>query len=199
MTDPRPAEHRLTDLIRADFAGFMALDTVQDRSAMRRRFDVLTLPGFWAVVLYRVSARLHQVGLFPLARLVMMLNFVLFSCEISPRLSAGPGLVIPHPQAIELGAGVVLGNRVKLLRSVGMGTAGYRDPSREGFPEVGDDCVIYDGAKVFGPVKVGHNSVIGTSVVLLESVPPYTTVVFRQDLDFRTSGDPDQARRAEFG
>ena len=116
----------LSDTIRADFKAFMGLDAGQERSLLRRRLDVLTLPGFWAVTLYRVASRLHSRGLAPIARLVMTLGVVLFSCEFSPRMQAGPGLVIPHPQGVTMGAGVVLGSRVKLLRAVGMGTAGYR-------------------------------------------------------------------------
>ena len=195
MIETPAHDYRLSEVIRADFEAFMGLDTASERSSLRRRFDVLTLPGFWAVVLYRISSQLHHRGLFPLARLVMMFTFVLFSCEISPRMQAGPGLVVPHPQCVTMGAGVVLGSRVKLLRSVGMGIAGYRDPSRDGWPEIGDDCVIYDGAKVFGPVKVGHHSVIGASVVLLESVPPYSTVALRQDLDIRTRSQLDESRK----
>jgi serine O-acetyltransferase len=177
--------HRLRDLVRADFEGFMALDATSGRSALRRRIDVLALPGFWAVVLYRLSAAMQARGIAPLARALMTANVVLFACELSPRMQAGPGLVVPHPQTVAIGAGVVLGERVRLLRGATMGTAGYRDKTRDGWPEVGDDCVVCDGAKLFGPVCVGARSKIGSSVVLFDSVPADSVVALRQDLDVR--------------
>jgi serine O-acetyltransferase len=197
--DTPPNGTRLTDTIRADFEAFMGLDAEQARSLLRRRLDVATLPGFWAVVLYRIASRLHARGLAPVARLVMTLGVVLFSCELSPRMQAGPGLVIPHPQGVTMGAGVVLGSRVKLLRAVGMGTAGYRDKERDGWPVIGDDCVVCDGAKVFGPVRVGDRSTIGTSVVLFESVPADSVVALRQDLDIRTGDRSENARSFDIG
>ena len=102
-------------------------------------------------------------------------------------MQAGPGLVLPHPQGVAIGAGVVLGSRVKLLRDCCMGTAGYRDKDRDGWPVVGDDCVMCDGAKVFGPVNVGDRTTVGTSVVLFDSVPADSVVALRQDLDVRVT------------
>jgi serine acetyltransferase len=100
---------------------------------------------------------------------------------------------------VTMGAGVVLGSRVKLLRAVGMGTAGYRDKERDGWPVIGDDCVVCDGAKVFGPVRVGDRSTIGTSVVLFESVPADSVVALRQDLDIRTGDRSENARSFDIG
>jgi serine O-acetyltransferase len=174
--------------LRADYAGFLELDADQTRSLLRRRLDVLTLPGMWAVAMYRVSAALHRRGLAPLARLLMVANVVCFACELSPRLSAGPGLVVPHPQGVAVGGGVTLGARVRIMRGVGIGTAGYRDKSRDGFPDIGDDCVLFDGAKVFGPVNVGARSTIGTNVVLFDSVPADSVVVAHQNVEVRRAG-----------
>jgi serine O-acetyltransferase len=188
----------LRELLRADFAGYLALDETSTRSRLWRRVDVLTLPGFWAVAVYRIGAYLHARGLAPLARVFHAANIMLFACELSPRMQAGPGLVIPHAQTVAIGAGVVLGDRVKLLRGATMGTAGYRDKARDGWPRVDDDCVICDGAKLFGLVHVGARSKIGTNVVLFESVPPDTLVALRQDLDIRAgvrATDATEARR----
>lgn len=173
-------------LVSADFRAFLDLDAGKERSSWRRRLDVLSLPGFYSVVLYRVSALLHRMGLTPPARLVAVIGFVLFGAEISPRMVAGPGLVIPHPQGVTLGAGLVLGSNVRLLRGVAMGTVGRRDPATDGFPVIGDDCVLCDSATVFGPVEVGAGSVLGAGVTLFESVPPRSIVSFEQVLKVRS-------------
>ncbi len=190
---------RLSDTLRADFNGAMGLDGDRGRSMLRRRIDVLMLPGFWAVLLFRISQRLHARGLSPLARIIMLLGGVLFSCELWPAMQAGPGLVIPHPQGVTIGVGVVLGSRVRLLGGARIGTAGYRDRSRDGWPVIGDDCVVCDGSKVFGPVHVGDRSVVGTSVVLFESVPPDSIVALRQNIEIRSAAKPAEIRQIDIG
>ncbi len=181
---PGPS-HTLSELLRADFAGFMNLDGEKVRSVTRRTFDVLTLPGFWAVVIYRLSALAHRRGLVPVSRLLMVLDVVLFSCEISPRVEAGPGLVVPHPQGVAIGGGVRLGRDVRILRGVAIGTAGYRDSRRDGFPVVEDGCSVCDGAKLFGPITVGTGATVGASVTLFESVPAGAQVVARRTHEIR--------------
>jgi serine O-acetyltransferase len=163
--------------LRADFAAVLAIDDEPTRSLRRRQLDVLTLPGFWAVAIFRVSAVAHRAGLFPVARLLMVLNLVLFSCEISPRATIGPGFLMPHPQGVTIGAGMRIGARVRALRGVALGTAGYADKRRDGWPIIGDDCVLYDMSKVFGPVEIGDRSTVGNNVVLFSSVPPDSVVV----------------------
>lgn len=180
-------------LIRADFRAFAALNGGRQRSRLRRRLDVLTLPGFQTVVIYRVAAYLHRLGLTPLARLVSTAGLVLFSAEVSPHVVAGPGLVLPHPHGLMLGAGAVLGRNVRILRGVVLGTSGRDDPTRDGFPVIGDDCVLCDGVSVFGPIQVGAGSTIGAGVMLSRSVPPASVVVLRQDLVVRTAAGPAAA------
>ena len=43
-------------------------------------------------------------------------------------------------------------------------------------PTIEDNVTIYAGATILGNVTIGHDSVIGGSVWLLESVPPMTVV-----------------------
>jgi serine O-acetyltransferase len=175
----------LLGAVRADFQGYLDLDEEKTRSALRRTFDVLTLAGFMSSVLHRLAAAAYRRRLIPVARLVQLLNVVLFSCEISPRASIAPGFVLVHPDGVAIGAGVVIGPGVTVYKGVSVGTAGYRDKRRDGFPHIGAGCRLFDGAKVFGPVEVGEGSIIGTTVTLFESVPPGSVVTTRQELDIR--------------
>ena len=179
----------LCELVRSDFQAFLDLDDVKGRS-LRRHLDVLTHPGFLAVVGYRLSAAAHQRGLLPLARLLMLANFVLFGTEVSPRCRAGRRLVLAHPQGVAIGAGVQLGHGVRILRGVAVGTAGYKDAGRDGFPVVGDGVLLCDSASVFGPLTIGAGAVIGAGVTLFDSVPAGAVVVARQELDIRLPRPP---------
>ena len=44
-------------------------------------------------------------------------------------------------------------------------------------PTIEDNVMISAGAKVLGPITVGHNSKIGAGSVVLKDVPPNSTVV----------------------
>ena len=131
--------------------------------------DVLTLPGMWATILWRVANELHERGLRPLSRLCYFLNIVLFGAELMPGAVVGPGVVIPHPVGIGVASGTVFGSRVRLMRAIAIGGSG--DPKKPGHPHVGDDVWIMDSAKLFGPVTVGDRSIIGTGAVIANDIP----------------------------
>jgi serine O-acetyltransferase len=175
--------------LRADFRGFRALDTVRPPT-VARQLDVLSLPGFWAVVLFRLSVASHRAGLSPLARLLYFANLVLFGADLSPRAVAGPGLAIPHPVGVGVGAGSRLGRNVLLLKGVTLGTAAAENPKEDGFPTIGDECKILDGAKLLGPIQVGDRAVIGANALLMRSVPAGAVVAASPGRVVRIGRDP---------
>jgi serine O-acetyltransferase len=131
--------------------------------------DVLTLPGTWAVILWRLANLLHERKLRPLSRMVYFLNVVVFGAELQPGSVIGAGMVMPHPVGIGIATETVFGERVRLMRSLAIGGSG--DPKRPGHPHIGDDVWIMDGGKVFGPVTVGDRTILGTNAIISQDVP----------------------------
>jgi serine O-acetyltransferase len=166
----------LLDVVKSDYEAVVALDPLKPKG-LARTLDVLTQVGFLAVVVFRLSHELHRRDRRIPARLLLMVQQIVFSCELFPQAEIGPGLAMAHPMGVGVGAGVRLGASVRLFAGVRLGSAGSVDPERDGFPEIGDGAHLYDGAKVFGPVTVGEGARIGANVVLLESVPPRGTAV----------------------
>jgi serine O-acetyltransferase len=139
---------------------------------------VLTYPGFHAVVLYRLGSASLRAGLYPLARLLYYLNVILFGADLHPRARIGPGLAIPHPVGLGIGAGARIGRNALILKGVTLGTAGFDEPGvPDGFPTVGDNCRLMDGAKLFGPIEVGANAQIGANALVVRSVPAGAVVI----------------------
>ena len=132
--------------------------------------DVLSLPGTWATIVWRIAIACHHRGLKPFSRLLYFANIVIFGAELQPGVVVGRGVVIPHPVGIGVASGCTVGERVRLMGGVRMG--GNANPDRPGHPSVGDDCWILDGAKVFGPTAIGDRSIVGTSAIVSEDVPP---------------------------
>ncbi len=130
--------------------------------------DVLSLPGTWAVILFRLASTAHHKGIRPLSRFIFFANTVLFGAELHPSAIVQPGLVIPHPVGTGVAGECRIGRRVLLLRGTAMGGGG--NPKRPGHPVLGDDVILFDSARVFGPVHIGDRSMIGTDAVVVDDV-----------------------------
>jgi serine O-acetyltransferase len=157
------------EAVRGDFA-MMAVMKGARYPSVAGVIDILGLPGTWAVLLFRISSALNRSGLTPLSRVVYFLNCVLFGADLAPTAVVQPGLVLPHPVGVAVSPGSI-GRNVRLMGGVRVGGGAYDDQSRDGLPTIGDDCFILDGAKLFGPVVIGPNTVVGTNAVVTRDLP----------------------------
>lgn len=160
---------RFLDAVRTDLAE-MAKAKGTPYPSVAGLFDVLSLPGMWCVLFWRAANAFYFSGLRPLSRVVSFLNIVCFGAELHSGAIVAPGVVIPHPVGVGVARGTVIGHRVRIMRAVAMGGSG--NPERPGHPVLGDDVWVMDGAKVFGPVVIGDRSIIGTSAVIADDIPP---------------------------
>lgn len=96
--------------------------------------------------------------------------FKYFSCTIGSHCEIGNDLIMPHPMGIVIGHGVKIGNRCTIYHQVTLGQ------SKNNFPSVGDDVVIFSGAKIVGNIKIGNNVVIGANAVVIKDVPSNSVV-----------------------
>jgi serine O-acetyltransferase len=166
----QPSELSLGETIRADLAALAKLKGTELRG-IGAWGDILTLPGAWAVILARVANAMNAKGIKPVSRLLYFLNIVLFSCDIQPGASIGPGLVLPHPTGICIGSGVTLGSNASLMGLARIGGGATDDPTLDGWPTIGDDVWMLDGSKILGAIKVGDRTVIAAATTVLHSFP----------------------------
>ena len=94
---------------------------------------------------------------------------------ISHKSTFPPSLNLKHPVGIVIGEGVRLGERVRIYQNVTLGGARVGDSDNGNYPEIGDDTVIFAGAKIIGNVRVGRNCVIGANSVVTRDVPDFST------------------------
>jgi serine O-acetyltransferase len=83
----------------------------------------------------------------------------------------GPGLFIQHGFSTIVGAKKI-GRTCWINQQV---TIGFKNPDE--YPILGDNVMIFSGAKVIGNVKIGDNAVIGANAVVDKDVPANCTVV----------------------
>ena len=95
--------------------------------------------------------------------------------EIHPGATIGRRLFIDHGMGIVIGETAEIGDDCTIYHGVTLGGTGHDTGKRH--PTIGNNVLISTDAKVLGPFKVGDNSRIGANAVVLQEVPPDSTVV----------------------
>jgi serine O-acetyltransferase len=79
-----------------------------------------------------------------------------------------------------------IGDNVTLYQGVTLGGTGFATGKRH--PTVQDNVTIGSGAKLLGPITVGHGAKIGANSVVIHDVPPNSTVVGNPGHPVRVDG-----------
>lgn len=146
----------------------------RDPACHRYLQPVLFFKGYQALQAYRIGHWLWREGRRDLAYLVQMRVSEVFGVDIHPAARIGRGIMIDHAHSIVIGETAVVGDNVSMLHSVTLGGTGKQDGDRH--PKIEDGVLIGAGAKVLGAITIGHCSRIAAGSVVLQDVPPCTTV-----------------------
>lgn len=157
--------------VRADLRAARARDP-----AARSTVEVALLyPGVHAIWGQRASSWLWRRGHRLPARVCSALTLRLTGVDIHPAAVLGPGLFIDHATGVVIGETAEVGADVTIYHGVTLGGTSLERGKRH--PTVGDRVTIGAGAKVLGPITVGHDSRIGANAVVVRPVPPDSVVV----------------------
>jgi len=144
--------------------------------AARSSLEIFLLyPGFKAIRMHRRAHFYYKHGLMFLARYVSQRAARKTGIEIHPGATIGRRLVIDHGTGIVIGETTEIGDDVLIYQGVTLGGTGKDTGKRH--PTIGNNVMISAGAKVLGPFKIGDNSRVAAGAVVLEEVPPNSTVV----------------------
>jgi len=151
------------------------------------RTEILaTWPGIHALLAYRVAHVLYEAGVPLLPRLLAMIARTLTGIEIHPAARIGEGLFIDHGAGVVIGETADIGDDVTLYQGVTLGGTGFATGKRH--PSVEDNVTIGSGAKLLGPITIGHGAKIGANSVVITDVPPNSTVVGNPGHPVRVDG-----------
>lgn len=146
----------------------------RDPACHRYLQPLLFFKGFLALQSYRMAHWLWTHGHPDLAYFVQMRTSEVFGVDIHPGARLGRGIMIDHAHSIVIGETAVVGDNVSMLHSVTLGGTGKEHGDRH--PKIGDGVLIGAGAAILGNIEVGNCSRIAAGSVVLEAVPPCTTV-----------------------
>ncbi len=144
--------------------------------AARGIVEVVTCySGLHAIVFHRIAHALWQREVPLVPRLISQLSRFLTQIEIHPGAVIGESFFIDHGAGVVIGETCEIGDNVTLYQGVTLGGTGKETGKRH--PTIEDNVIIGTGAKVLGSITVGRNAKIGAGAVVVQPVPPNTTVV----------------------
>lgn len=143
--------------------------------AIHSNMEVFLYPSFKVMLYYRLAHKMYLKKHYFFARWISQRAVRKTGIEIHPGAQIGRGFFIDHGQGVTIGETTVIGDNVTLYQGVTLGGTGKEQGKRH--PTIGNNVMISTGAKVLGSFTIGDNSKIGAGSVVLEEVPPNSTVV----------------------
>lgn len=107
-------------------------------------------------------------------KIVLLINQRLTGIQIPIGTQVNGGLRFFHYSCIIVAQSVKIGKNCSIHQGVSIGRvfAG----KKKGVPVIGDNVVIFPGAKVIGKITLGNNVVVGANAVVVDDVPDNSVV-----------------------
>lgn len=170
MLEAMDSDQYIRDAMRKDLLAVLERDSACNELSM----PFLYFKGFHALQAYRVAHWLWNGGRESLALFFQNRMSAEFGVDIHPAARLGHGIMLDHATGLVIGETAVVGNDVSILQSVTLGGTGKDEGDRH--PKICDGVLISAGAKILGNICVGEGAKVGAGSVVLEPVPPHTTV-----------------------
>lgn len=146
---------------------------------------ILSYPGIFAILVYRLAHALYHQDLTLIARIMSEYAHSYTGIDIHPGATIGERFFIDHGTGVVIGETCSIGKNVRLYQGVTLGALSFPKDGdgnlirgKKRHPTIEDDVTIYAGATILGgDTIVGKGSVIGGNVWLTESVPAKSKVV----------------------
>lgn len=160
----------ISEAIRKDIAA------VCSRDPACRGYSMILLhyKGYHALQSYRVAHYYWNNDRRPLALYLQSRISEVFAVDIHPAAQIGCEILMDHATGIVIGETAVVEDQVSMLHEVTLGGTGKETGDRH--PKIRRGVLISAGAKILGNVEVGEGAKVGSGAVVLDDVPPHTTV-----------------------
>ncbi len=136
---------------------------------------ILCYPGLHALWAHRVAHYLWRHKLYLIARIISHINRFFTGIEIHPGANIGRRCFIDHGSGVVIGETAEIGDDVLLYQGVVLGGTTLEKKKRH--PTLGNGVEMGSGAIALGPITIGDEARVGSSSVVIRSVPPGVTVV----------------------
>jgi len=166
-----------------------------DPSAYSKAEIVISYPGIYATMVYRIAHELYLLSVPLIPRIMSEYAHSVTGIDIHPGATIGKYFFIDHGTGIVIGETAIIGNNVKLYQGVTLGAlstkGGQSIKGIKRHPTISDNVTIYSGASILGgDTVIGEGVIIGGNAFVVRSIPENTRVsVKNPELQFKSSGN----------
>lgn len=144
--------------------------------AARSSFEVwVVASGLHAVWSHRWHHWLWNHGFKFMARVGSQWIRFWTGIEIHPGATIGRRFFIDHGMGVVIGETAEVGDDVMIYHGVTLGGRSLKPGKRH--PTIQNHVIIGAGAKILGPITIGHDSAIGANAVVVKDVAPHSLAV----------------------
>lgn len=136
---------------------------------------ILLYPGFKALRSHRRARWFLEHNMPFIARAISQHSAHKTGIEIHPGAKIGRRVCIDHGNGVVIGETCEIGDDCMIYQGVTLGGTGKETGKRH--PTLENNVMIGSGAKVLGPITIGHNSKVAAGAVVVKDVEPNCTVV----------------------
>ena len=156
------------------FAADILAVVERDPACERLIEPLLYFKGFHAIQTHRLAHWLWLNDRHDFALYLQSRSSDVFQTDINPAARFGKGIFLDHATGLVVGATAVVDDDVSILQNVTLGGTGKEAGDRH--PKVRRGVMIGAGAKILGNIEIGSCSLIAAGSVVLQAVPPNTTM-----------------------
>ena len=152
-----------------------------DPAAVSLTEVIRTYPGFMAIVHHRLAHLFYRMGVPIIPRILSEEAHRHTGIDIHPGAQIGSSFCIDHGTGIVIGETCRIGRDVKIYQGVTLGALSVEKKlaATKRHPTIEHGVVIYANATILGgDTCIGHHSIIGGNVWIVESVPPNSLIYF---------------------
>jgi len=117
------------------------------------------------ILLYRIAREFYLLNNTVYAEIISNVSRLISNFEIYYSADCDEGIKINHGLGTVVGARTKIGKNCTIHQNVTFGD------KNNGRPIIGDNVIVYAGAKILGNITIGNNSIIGANSVVLKSFP----------------------------
>jgi len=143
---------------------------------------------------YRVAHALHSMQIPILPRIITEQAHSSTGIDIHPGAEIGDHFAIDHGTGVVIGETCIIGSHVTLYQGVTLGAKSFKYDAEGNMlnvprhPIIEDYVTVYSNASILGRITIGHHSVVGGNIWVVNDVPPYSRLQQSKAVDLNFQG-----------
>lgn len=163
---------------------------------------IISYPGVFAMMVYRVAHILVELGVPLIPRIMTEYAHTRTGIDINPGAKIGKFFFMDHGTGIVIGETTEIGDNVKVYQGVTLGALSTRGGQslrgRKRHPTIEDNVTIYSNCSILGgETIIGHDSIIGGNAFITRSIPPCSKISIKNP-ELQVEGKAPEEMKDDF-